>query len=117
MLYNTNETVSTKVLHAAKQSLGALINETAEIVGAFTYLRQIASEVEMPLDSQIMKDCEQMFVTINRLLYEQESKLKHRQMMQIAERKGIARLRRQKDQIMRKTLEPAQESTLFNHAV
>ena len=41
MLY-TNKTVSTKVLHAAKESLGELINGTAEIIGAFKGLRQAA---------------------------------------------------------------------------
>lgn len=116
-MHFTNETISTKVLHAAKQSLGELINGTAEIVGAFTYLRQIASEMEMPLDSQIMSDCEQMFVTINRLLYEQLSKLKHRQMMQVAERKGIEHLRRQKNDILKKSLRPAQDPSLLNKVI
>lgn len=113
----TNETISTKVLHAAKQSLGELINGTAEIVGAFNYLRQVAAEMEMPLDSQIMSDCEQMFITINRLLYEQESKLKHRQMMQVAERKGIEHLRRQKNQIFGVEPQKSQEPSLFNQAI
>lgn len=113
----TNETVSAKVLHAAKQSLGELINGTAEIVGAFNYLRQVASEMEMPLDDQIMSDVEQMFITINRLLYEQESKLKHRQMMQLAERKGIEHLRRQKNLLLQGDPLPAQDPSLFNHAI
>ena len=113
----TNTTVSAKVLHAAKQSLGELINGTAEIVGAFNYLRQVATEMEMPLDDQIMSDCEQMFITINRLLYEQESKLKHRQMMQLAERKGIEHLRRQKNQIFGADSQKSQEPSLFNHAI
>lgn len=112
-----NETISTKVLHAAKQSLGELINGTAEIVGAFNYLRQVAAEMGMPLDSQIMSDCEQMFITINRLLYEQVSKLKHRQMMQVAERKGIEHLRRQKNQIFGAEPQKSQEPSLFNQAI
>lgn len=83
-----NETISTKVLHAAKQSLGELINGTAELFGAFKALQQVAEETGMPLDSQIMNDCEQMFITINRLMYEQKSRLQHMQMMQVAAEKA-----------------------------
>ena len=37
-----NSTVSTKMLHAARESLGELINGTAEIIGAFKDLQQAA---------------------------------------------------------------------------
>lgn len=112
MLY-TNKTVSTKVLHAAKESLGELINGTAEVVGVFKALQQVAAETGLPLDSQIMSDCEQMFITINRLMYEQQSKLKHLQMMQVASEKASRTVTGLRSRHARKAGK-AQESTLFN---
>lgn len=112
MLY-TNKPVSTKVLNAAKESLGELINETAGIVGIFKALQQVAAETGLPLDSQIMSECEQMFIAINRLMYEQQSKLKHLQMMQVSSEKAsrtVAGLRSRHAGKAGK----AQESTLFN---
>lgn len=112
MLY-TNKTVSTKVLNAAKESLGKLINETAGIVSIFKALQQVAAETGMPLDAQIMSDCEQMFITINRLMYEQQSKLKHLQMMQVASEKASRTVADLRSRHARKAGK-AQESTLFN---
>lgn len=88
MTYTNEITVSTKALKAAKNSLGTLIEETAEMVAQFEALSQTSEELGLPLDSQIMSDCEQMFIAINRLLYEQDSKLKHLQMMQVAAKKA-----------------------------
>ena len=112
MLY-TNKTVSTKVLHAAKESLGELINGTAEVVGVFKALQQVAAETGLPLDDQIMSDCEQMFITINRLMYEQQSKLKHLQMMHVASEKASRTVADLRSRHVRKAGK-AQESTLFN---
>lgn len=109
----TNKTVSTKVLHAAKESLGELINGTAEVVGVFKALQQVAAETGLPLDSQIMSDCEQMFITINRLMYEQQSKLKHLQMMQVAAEQASRTVADLRSRHARKAGK-AQESTLFN---
>ena len=44
MSYSTNSTVSTTMLHAAKESLGELINGTAGIVGVFKALQQVVAE-------------------------------------------------------------------------
>ncbi len=112
-MLTANKTVSTKVLHAAKESLGELINETAGIVGIFKALQQVAAETEMPLDAQIMSECEQMFITINRLMYEQQSKLKHLQMMQVAAEQASRGVANIKARHARKAGK-AQESTLFN---
>ena len=112
MLY-ANSIVSTKMLHAAKESLGELINGTAEVVGVFKGLQQVAAETGLPLDSQIMSDCEQMFITINRLMYEQQSKLKHLQMMQVASEKASRTVADLRSRHARKAGK-AQESTLFN---
>ena len=112
MLY-TNKTLSTKVLHAAKESLGELINGTAGIVGVFKALQQVAAETGLPLDDQIMSDCEQMFITINRLMYEQQSKLKHLQMMQVASEKASRTVADLRSRYARNAGK-AQESTLFN---
>ena len=112
-MLTANKTVSTKVLHAAKESLGELINETAGIVGIFKALQQVAAETGMPLDAQIMSECEQMFITINRLMYEQQSKLKHLQMMQVAAEQASRGVANIKARHARKAGK-AQESTLFN---
>ena len=112
MLY-ANSIVSTKMLHAAKESLGELINGTAEVVGVFKGLQQVAAETGLPLDSQIMSDCEQMFITINRLMYEQQSKLKHLQMMQVASETASRTVADLRSRHARKAGK-AQESTLFN---
>ena len=109
----SNSIVSTKVLHAAKESLGELINGTAEVVGVFKALQQVAAETGLPLDDQIMSDCEQMFITINRLMYEQQSKLKHLQMMQVASEKASRTVTDLRSRHARKAGK-AQESTLFN---
>lgn len=112
----TNNPISTKTLIAAKESLGELINGTAECVGVFKALQQVAEETGMPLDGQLMNECEQMFISINRLLYEQQSKLRHLQMMQIAAEKASRGVQQIK---ARHTRKPArnQETTLFNQAI
>ena len=112
-MLTANKTVSTKVLHAAKESLGKLINETAGIVSIFKALQQVAAETGMPLDAQIMSECEQMFIAINRLMYEQQSKLKHLQMMQVASEKASRTVADLRSRHARKAGK-AQESTLFN---
>ena len=101
------------MLHAAKESLGELINGTAEVVGVFKALQQVAAETGMPLDAQIMSECEQMFIAINRLMYEQQSKLKHLQMMQVASEKASRTVADLRSRHARKAGK-AQESTLFN---
>ena len=108
-----NSTVSTKMLHAAKESLGELINGTAEIIGAFKGLQLAAGETGLPLDSRIMSECEQMFITINRLMYEQQSKLKHLQMMQVAAEQASRTVSDLRSRHARKAGK-SQESTLFN---
>ena len=114
MLY-TNETLSSKKLNAAKKSLGELIEETAGIVTMFEALQQVSGELGIPLDGQIMSECEQMFIAINRLLYDQQSKLKHLQMMQVAAETASKTVEQVRAQYARKA--DAQEATLFNQAV
>ena len=109
----TNSTISTKMLKVAKENLGDLIEGTAEIIGVFKALQQVAEDTGLPLDGQIMNDCEQMFISINRLLYEQDSKIKHMQMMQIAAEKASLSV-----QYLRcRQSGKAQEPSLFNQAV
>lgn len=112
MLY-ANETLSTKMPKVGKENLGDLIEGTAEIIGIFKALPQVAEETCLPLDGQIMNDCEQMFISINRLLYEQDSKIKHMQMTQIAAEKAS-----QSVQYLRcRQSGKAQEPSLFNQAI
>ena len=101
------------MLHAVKKSLRELISETAGIVGIFKAMQQVAAETGLPLDDQIMSDCEQMFITINRLMYEQQSKLKHLQMMQVASEKTNQTMADIRIRYASK-IGKSQESTLFN---
>ena len=64
------------------------IEGTATLAGIFSSLRMFSEDGTCPLDSRIMSACDSMMTVMNRLLYEQDSKLKHLQMMQIAERKA-----------------------------
>lgn len=113
MLYTNEITVSTKTLKAAQECLGHLTEGTGAIVAEFKALQMIAEDTGLPLDGQIMSDCEQMFITINRLMYDQQSKLKHLQMMKkvgdLAE-KTVDNLRRQHAG----TTGKKQKATLFN---
>ena len=116
MTYTNEITVSTKALKAAKESLGDLIEGTGEIVTLFKMMQQIAEDTGIPLDAQLMNDCEQMFISINRLLYEQDSKLKHLQMMQIAAEKASRTVGELRRKLAGKSGKK-QEATLFNQAV
>lgn len=80
----THNNVSAKALRAAKGYLGELIETAAGFAASFDAMRRISEDNGCPLDSQIMEECESLMTTMNRLLYEQESLLKHRQMMQIS---------------------------------
>ena len=104
-----------KKLNAAKKSLGELIEGTAEMVTMFEAVQQVSGELGIPLDVQILNECEQMFIAINRLLYDQQSKLKHLQMMQVAAETASKTVEQVRAQYARKA--DAQESTLFNQAV
>ena len=88
IMLNQNNTISTKALKMAKESLGELIEGSATMTGILTALKTMASETGGPLDRQIMDECESLMTTMNRLLYEQESRLKHLQMMQITQEKA-----------------------------
>ncbi len=88
MLTTNNTNISTKALRAAKEALANAIEGTATLAGIFSSLRMFSEDGTCPLDSRIMSDCDSMMTVMNRLLYEQDSKLKHLQMMQIAERKA-----------------------------
>ena len=111
----TNETLNSKKLNAAKKSLGELIEGTAGIVTMFEALQQVSGEFGIPLDGQIMSECEQMFIAINRLMYEQQSKLKHLQMMQVAAETASKTVEQVRAQFVRKA--DVQEASLFNQAV
>lgn len=86
---------------------------SSQAVAKICILQHVAAETGLPLDSQIMSDCEQMFITINRLMYEQQSKLKHLQMMQVASEKASRTVADLRSRHARKAGK-AQESTLFN---
>ena len=109
---NTNTPISTKALRAAKESLGELIESTAAVAGWFQLLYDITDDAKEPLlDKQVLSECSQMFITVNRLLYQEESRLKHLQMMRIVSEKA--------DKSFRELRADAktQDHVLFNQAM
>lgn len=105
--HNTNKKLLTRKF--AKETVSNIIEGTAELVGIFEALRQGNAETGIGLDPQILDECESMFIAINRLMYEQESRLKHSQMMKIATEKGANYTAR----LLHKPAEP----TLFPQAI
>lgn len=81
-MLTTHHNISAKALKAAKETLADAIEGTAVLAGVFETLKQISDEGVFPFDPQIMGECDSMMTAMNRLLYEQESKLKHFQTMQ-----------------------------------
>ena len=88
IMLNQNNTISSKVLKSAKETLDELIEGSATMAGTFNALQVIASETGCPFDSTILSECESLMTAMNRLLYEQESRLKHIQLMQISREKA-----------------------------
>ena len=71
MLSTNNTNISAKALRAAKESLGELIESTAAVAGWFQLLYDITDDAKEPLlDKQVLSECSQMFITVNRLLYQ-----------------------------------------------
>lgn len=79
----TNKTISLNQLKAAKIALADAIEGTAVLAGVFETLKQISEDGICPLDAQIMSECDDMMTAMNRLLYDQQGRLKHLQAMQI----------------------------------
>lgn len=112
MLSTNNTNISAKALRAAKESLGELIESTAAVAGWFQLLYDITDDAKEPLlDKQVLSECSQMFITVNRLLYQEESRLKHLQMMRIVSEKA--------DKSFRELRADAktQDHVLFNQAM
>ena len=81
---NTKQKFSTKVLKEAKEVLRGLQEQTAEMEGALSLLSLMNDGTEGPFDRSIIRECSELITVFNRLMHEQEAKLRHMQMMQIA---------------------------------
>ena len=81
---NTKQKFSTKVLKEAKEVLRGLQEQTAEMEGALSLLSLMNDGAEGPFDRSIIRECSELITVFNRLMHEQEAKLRHMQMMQIA---------------------------------
>lgn len=80
----TDKKFSTKVLKEAKEVLRGLQEQTAEMEGALSLLSLMNDGAEGPFDRSILRECSELINVFNRLMHEQEAKLRHMQMMQIA---------------------------------
>ena len=114
MLKQHNTPISTKALRAAKENLGQIIEGTALLSGWLQTLTAIADETGSPaLDASVLSDCNQMLVVINRLMYQEKSRLSHLQMMQIVSEKASMQVA-----VIRPSgVAESREPSLFNHAI
>ena len=83
MLHKTDKKFSTKTLMAAKEAVRELQDMTAEMEGALAILDLMNSETDGLFEKGIIHECSEMMTVFNRLMHEQEAKLRHMQMMQI----------------------------------
>ncbi len=91
MLSNTDKKFSTKTLMAAKDAVKELQEQALDMVGSLTMLDLMNDMTTGLFDKKTIQECFQMMATFNRLMHEQEARLRHLQSMQIAD----ARARRQ----------------------
>ena len=85
MLNKTDKKFSTSVLVEAKEVVRSLQEQTAEMTEALAVMDLMNDEGKVPFDREIIRECSQMMAVFNRLMFEQEAKLRHIQMMQIAD--------------------------------
>ena len=88
MLHKTDKKFSTKVLVEAKEVVRSLQEQTAEMAEVLAVMDLMNDEGNVPFDRGIIRECSQLMEVFNRLMLEQEAKLRHIQMMQIAEAKA-----------------------------
>ena len=84
----TDKKFSTKVLLTAKEAVRGLQEQTAEMEGALALLDLLNSETDGLFDKRIIRECSELMTVFNRLMHEQEARLRHMQMMQIADEKA-----------------------------
>ena len=83
-----------------------LIEQSADMAGVLNFLKQASCDAGLPLDERLLSECEQMFIAINHLLYEQQSQIKHKQMMQVVTERAT-----------RSVQKFCEKSTVFNQAI
>ena len=88
MLHKTDKKFSTSVLVEAKEVVRSLQEQTAEMEGALAVLDLMNDGGKGPFDKKIIHECSELMTVFNRLMHEQEAKLRHIQMMQIADAKA-----------------------------
>lgn len=81
----TDKKFSTRVLKEAKEVVRELQDRTSEMSCALSILDAMNNDTAGLFDRQIIHECSEMIGAINRLMYEQEAKLRHMQMMQISD--------------------------------
>lgn len=84
----TDKKFSTSVLVEAKEVVRSLQEQTAEMEGALAVLDLMNDGGKGPFDKKIIHECSELMTVFNRLMHEQEAKLRHIQMMQIADAKA-----------------------------
>lgn len=93
MLSNTSNTSAKRY---AETALEAGINYTEVLTEGteeiLTYHRVLMAAMRgnrIPGDIKMMEEVEQMFVTINRLMYEEHARIMHHKLMQVAEKRSM----------------------------
>lgn len=85
MLNKTDKKFSTKTLMAAKDAVKELQEQALDMVGSLTMLDLMNDMTDGLFDKKTIQECFQMMATFNRLMHEQEARLRHLQSMQIAD--------------------------------
>lgn len=94
---NSAKRYATTSLEAALTYTEALTEGTEEILTYHRVLMEAVKDNRIPGDVKMMEETEQMLVTMNRLMYEEHSKIMHQRQMQVAEQKAMELLQGEKD--------------------
>lgn len=101
MLNNTPNTSAKRYAETALEAginyTEALTEGTEEIIAYHRVLMSAVRENRIPGDIKMMEETEQMLITMNRLMYEEHSKIMHQKMMQAAEKKAMEMIQEHKE--------------------
>lgn len=96
---NTTSTISIERIDAALSMLTDLNESMSDIVAAYEFCRQAGADLNRVdcFDPQTLSEITDLVVTINRLNYMEEARLKHLKMMRECELKAAEAIEAQKE--------------------
>ena len=82
MHYTNSNNISAKSLKNALECIDNLTEAAAEVAAIFHTYQAVIENGGLPADPQVVEECSQMFVSMNRMLLRQKADLQHIGMMQ-----------------------------------